>query len=159
MKGSLSDYEKIYMIDRSQFAVVYKSKIKETNQIVALKEVLLLDLDVSDFISYLSRIIDYHYERFIKFYNYFYVDKTIYLVNEYCLGTLSQLIEHRTLSETEISAISRKILEIISFFFSQNVKYTNIRTDNIFLCQDYQLKVSHIPTSDYIYNNSSEIKK
>lgn len=105
------------MIGCSQFAVVYKSKIKETNQIVALKEVLLLDLDVSDFISYLSRIIDYHYERFIKFYNYFYVDKTIYLVNEYCLGTLSQLIEHRTLSETEISAISRKILEIISFFF------------------------------------------
>ena len=108
-KGSPSDYEKICLIRRPFCLEVYKAKIIETNEIVALTEITLFK-NLPKFITYFSQINICEYERFIKFYNYFYDDQTFYIVSEYCLGNLTHFVEHRTLSEIEISAILRKML-------------------------------------------------
>lgn len=142
-KGSVSDYEILEQIGRSKCAQISKAICKETQQVVAIKELYVNYHESKDRDKIITRFHLCEHRNLLKYYNYFYTDSHLYVIMELCSGSFDQIIEcFRPLNEKEISAVLRRVLEgLISF--SEN---------------DFEKSTSSIHSQNILFDSNNEIK-
>ena len=57
-------------------------------------------------------------------------------------GSLTEVIDHNVLDERQIAAVARQVLEGLTFLHSKNIVHRDIKSDNILLDLDGNVKIS-----------------
>ncbi|XP_012567400.1 uncharacterized protein [Cicer arietinum] len=147
---SVSEFEMINKINEGTYGVVYKAKDKKTGEIVALKKVkmnieregfpmsalremnILLSLNHPSIVDVKEVVVDDED-----------CDDGTYMVMEHMQYDLKQLMEVKTqpLSIGEIKSFMKQLLEGVKYLHDNWILHRDLKTSNILLNKDGQLKI------------------
>lgn len=141
-----SSYYLIKKLGEGSFGIVYKAKSENTGKFVAIKEIKnLSDKSILDEIQILKLVSTKCSQYFVCFKEYFYTDKSIYIVTEFLQNyiTLSDAIEFHHLDLLQIEnfkEITTNLCKGLKLLHSLNVAHKDIKPGNIMVNPNGKIK-------------------
>ncbi|XP_022919598.1 serine/threonine-protein kinase 4-like [Onthophagus taurus] len=148
-------FDVIQKIGEGSFGSVYKSIHKETNQILAIKQVAV-DSDLQEIIKEISIMQQCHSPYIVKYYGSFFKDTTLWIVMEYCsLGSVSDIIKLRkkTLTEDEIACILSDVLKGLEYLHRKKMIHRDIKAGNVLLNSEGHAKLADFGITAQLTHN------
>lgn len=157
--STTSDFEIQAELGKGSFGVVYKVLSIKDKKIYVLKKIdlrLLKPKHKEKAYEEVQLLKQLNHPHLIKYYNSFLEKDTLNIVMEYADGgDLSQLIKSRKasgkgFSETEIWGIASQLSSALCYLHSKCVIHRDIKTPNILLSKDKQIKLADLGVSKMI---------
>jgi serine/threonine protein kinase len=139
-KGSSKDYEILSTLGKGSYGTVYKALNKNTQMTVALK--INKVENPSEWLTQMAEIdnvIGIHHPTVVNYYNWFFENEELYLEMELCDGgSLSDTmyILKRALSELEICAVMKSVVDSIQYIHSLKKIHRDIKAGNVLLTSE-----------------------
>lgn len=123
---------------------VYIAHSMDTNHCVAIKEMNLEKQPKKELIiNEILTMKEYRHENIVNFVDTYIVDKNLWIIMEYMEGgSLTDIVQYCILSEGQIGAVCRETLKGLQFLHSQGVLHRDIKSDNILLSMDGDIKLT-----------------
>ena len=139
--GLPSDYyEKLELLGEGAFGIVFKVKLKGTNEIRALKVISKNKLDDSLSISEIEKEVmilkRIDHPNIVKVFETFSDEDNFYIVYELCSeGTLLEKLEKLqfSINETLVKRLMSQILSAVAYLHSQNIIHGDLKLENIMI--------------------------
>lgn len=154
--GSVSDYNILEKLASTDNEIIYKALCKETQQLVAIKEMFV---KIHENCQYVSNSYICKHPNLLNYYSCFRSENFFYIVMELCSGSFDQIIKYyRPLTENETSAVLRRVLEGLICFSANNFKNrtNNVNPQNIFFDSNNEIKISQFETNLLLGNSLKE---
>jgi len=149
------DYERIERLGRGGFGSVYKAKMKETNEIVAIKISQYNFPSITE-MEFLQKC---NCEHIIKYYGAFKASKfekktapTMWMIVEFCGGgSVEDLIRmNRKLSIEVIATVIKGVLNALQYLHINRILHRDIKPGNILLTASGKTKLADLGCSTQI---------
>ncbi|KAI4463395.1 serine/threonine-protein kinase tao [Holotrichia oblita] len=137
-------FDIICKLGEGSYGSVYKALHKESEQVVAIKQVPV-DTDLQEIIIEISFMQQCDSPYIVKYYGSYFKNTDLWIVMEYCgIGSVSDVIKMRekTLTEAEISTILCDILKGLEYLHSRLRIHRDIKAANILLNTEGHAKLA-----------------
>lgn len=137
-------FDIICKLGEGSYGSVYKALHKESEQVVAIKQVPV-DTDLQEIIIEISFMQQCDSPYIVKYYGSYFKNTDLWIVMEYCgIGSVSDVIKMRekTLTEAEISTILCDILKGLEYLYSRLRIHRDIKAANILLNTEGHAKLA-----------------
>ncbi|ORX41928.1 Pkinase-domain-containing protein [Piromyces finnis] len=132
-------------IGQGASAIVYIGNlVASKDEVVAIKQMDLEKQSKKDLILNEIQVMkQYKHKNIVNFIDgYFWNDK-LWVVMEYVSGgTLTDILVNNFMNEKQISVVSREVLQGLVFLHSKNIIHRDIKSDNILLSMDGDIKLT-----------------
>jgi p21-activated kinase 1 len=125
--------------------VVIIAKDSETGQEVAIKVINVKDQVKEPLLNELLILKEFKHKNLVNFLDAYWIEAelTILLVLEYMAGgALTDVVTETVMKEKQIAAVCREVLLAIEFLHSKGIVHRDIKSDNILLGMDGNVKVT-----------------
>ncbi|KAH0575575.1 Kinase, ULK [Spironucleus salmonicida] len=140
----MNKYEQLQQIGRGSFGVVYKCRMKNTGQFVALKIISMYGKTQQD-LEQLQKEIDLlktiQHPNIIKFFESFEEDNNICIVTELAQTDLFEICQEKSLPIEQIQLISYQIVSVINQLHQLRVVHRDIKPQNVLITIDGKCKL------------------
>ena len=137
-------YRNLNKIGQGASGGVYTAYERGTNRCVAIKQMNLEQQPKKDLI--INEILvmkDSHHANIVNFMDSFLVGGDLWVVMEYMEGgSLTDVVTFNIMSEGQIAAVCRETLKGLQHLHSKGVIHRDIKSDNILLSMDGNIKLS-----------------
>ncbi|KAH0792279.1 STE family protein kinase [Histomonas meleagridis] len=134
----LTDIEKI---DEGSTCTVYTAK--QNGKVVALKEMILTEKNEKTLLEETRFMKSMNNPYIVEFYSAHRIDNQLWIVMEYMNGgSLTNVATFCDCQEPHIAFFAEKILHALEYMHSQNKIHRDIKTDNVLLTTDGQVKLA-----------------
>ncbi len=166
-KFFIREYKVIKQIGEGSYASIYKVQKDNSNEIYVLKQIPITEEDLNDTQNLndiknesliLSKI---HSPYILKFIDSFFYKNCLNIITEYCsAGDLSDYllmyISHKKkMSEKLIWKLFIQICLGLYYLHSHKILHRDIKTKNIFLNDDFSIKIGDLGIAKILENTSS----
>ena len=146
-KEQLEKYEKIEKVGEGTYGVVYKCRIKGTNDYVALKKIRLENGDEgipSTSIREISILKQLHHPNIVYLMNLIHGEKKLYLVFEFMEHDLKKFLEmyNSPLPSELVKNYLYQILIAINFCHSKRILHRDLKPQNLLIDKDGIIKLA-----------------
>lgn len=153
---NIHDAHKKYTIDEREvgegtFGRVYRGKVKDTGEIVAIKQIKLSGARYQDGmhptalreIKFLKELSLIAHKNVIKLFDIYSHRKRLYLVFEFCDITLEDVVKDKKvqLPQADIKSYMKMLLEGVDFCHKSWILHRDLKPNNLMLGKDNQLKL------------------
>jgi serine/threonine protein kinase len=138
-----SDFTLMEKIGEGSYGKVYRAVWKHYNAIVAIK-IISLESDWLPLLAEVNMVIDLRHECIVNYYGWFFHEKDLWLVMEYCdSGSLSDVLAvlGHGLDEMQLSAVSRSVLSSLAYVHEKNRIHRDIKAGNLLVTSDGLVKL------------------
>ncbi|KAK5773549.1 hypothetical protein RI543_005178 [Arxiozyma heterogenica] len=137
-------YVNLSKIGQGASGGVYIAHPINTNHCVAIKEMNLEKQPKKELIiNEILTMKEYRHKNIVNFVDTYIVDKNLWIIMEYMEGgSLTDIIQYCILSEGQMGAVCRETLKGLQFLHSQGVLHRDIKSDNILLSMDGDIKLT-----------------
>lgn len=140
-------YRNLNKIGQGASGGVFTATEKGTNRCVAIKQMNLEQQPKKDLI--INEILvmkDSHHNNIVNFIDSFLVGGDLWVVMEYMEGgSLTDVVTFNIMTEGQIAAVCRETLKGLQHLHSKGVIHRDIKSDNILLSMDGNIKLSMYP--------------
>ena len=166
-KFFIREYKIIKQIGEGTYATIYKVQKDNSNEIYVLKQIHITDEDLNDTQSLndiknesliLSKI---HSPYIVKFYDSFFHKNCLNIITEYCsAGDLCDYLQiyishKKKMSEKLIWKLFIQICLGLYYLHQHKILHRDIKTKNIFLNEDFTIKIGDLGIAKILENTSS----
>ncbi len=166
-KFFIREYKIIKQIGEGTYATIYKVQKDNSNEIYVLKQIHITEEDLNDTQSLndiknesliLSKI---HSPYIVKFYDSFFHKNCLNIITEYCSAGdlceyLQMYISHKKkMSEKLVWKLFIQICLGLYYLHQHKILHRDIKTKNIFLNEDYSVKIGDLGIAKILENTSS----
>ncbi|XP_067928118.1 serine/threonine-protein kinase 3-like [Watersipora subatra] len=137
-------FDIICKIGRGSYGSVYKALHKESGQMLAIKQVPVLQ-DLQEIIKEISIMQQCDSPYIVKYYGSYFKDKDLWIVMEYCgAGSVSDImrLRRKVLTEGEIATILSYALKGLDYLHQRNKIHRDIKAGNILLNTEGHAKLA-----------------
>jgi serine/threonine protein kinase len=134
-KLSASDFILLDKIGEGAYGKVYKATWKQSNRSVAIK-IIELESDWLPLLAEVNMVIDLRHESIVSYYGWFFRDRELWLVMEYCDGgSLADVIQMlgTGLNEMQLSAVARCVLSSLAYVHGLKRIHRDIKGGNLLI--------------------------
>ena len=156
-------YNKVCVLGKNNYSMVYKVINKLTNKIQAMKKILKAKVENSDdtksIINSISILQNLKHDNLMKLYEFYEDEKYFYLITDLCEEIfLDKILEEKgTLCEFIVKYIIYRIFLVINYLHKQNIIHGDIKITNIgFIHKSKNEK--QIPIKDLIDEINDDIE-
>ena len=146
-------YRQLNKIGQGASGGVYQAYEIATNKCVAIKQMNLEQQPKKDLI--INEILvmkDSRHKNIVNFMDSFLVRGDLWVVMEYMEGgSLTDVVTFNIMSEGQIAAVCREVLHGLQHLHSKGVIHRDIKSDNILLSLEGNIKLSKWPGKTYSY--------
>jgi serine/threonine protein kinase len=138
-----SDFTMMEKIGEGSYGKVFRAVWKHYNAIVAIK-IISLESDWLPLLAEVNMVIDLRHECIVNYYGWFFHEKDLWLVMEYCdSGSLSDVLDvlGHGLDEMQLSAVSRSVLSSLVYVHEKNRIHRDIKAGNLLVTSDGLVKL------------------
>ncbi len=137
-------YSKIEKIGQGASGVVYIAIEIATGQEVAIKQMKLAAQPKKDLIINEIMVMKEHkHPNVVNYKDSYLVDDELWVVMEYLAGgNLTDVVTETVMSEANIAAVCKEVLQALEFLHSNHVIHRDIKSDNILLGMDGYVKLT-----------------
>ena len=137
-------YSKIEKIGQGASGVVYIAVEIATGQEVAIKQMKLAAQPKKDLIINEIMVMKEHkHPNVVNYKDSYLVDDELWVVMEYLAGgNLTDVVTETVMSEANIAAVCKEVLQALEFLHSNQVIHRDIKSDNILLGMDGYVKLT-----------------
>jgi len=132
-------------IGQGASAIVYiGNPIDSKDDVVAIKQMDLEKQSKKDLILNEIQVMkQYTHKNIVNFINGYYWNERLWVIMEYVSGgTLTDILVNNFMNEKQISVVSREVLQGLVFLHSKNIIHRDIKSDNILLSMDGDIKLT-----------------
>ncbi len=152
-------FEILQVLGKGTFGTVIKARNKQTNEIVAIKQILLGKDDEIDIVRKEVKILNECVHPNIVRYRGTYISlNTLWIVMEYCAGGSVDAVFRvlkRPLSERLIAYVMREVLAGLVYLHAQHKIHRDIKGGNILLGQNGEVKLADFGVSTELVHTMS----
>ena len=146
-KEQLEKYTKVEKVGEGTYGVVYKCKVKDTNNFVALKKIRLENEDEgipSTSIREISILKQLRHPNIVYLIDLIHGEKKLYLVFEYMDHDLKKFLDinNGPLSPELVKSYLFQILIAINFCHSKRILHRDLKPQNLLIDKDGIIKVA-----------------
>ncbi|KAG1696979.1 Protein furry -like [Nymphon striatum] len=159
----LTDYQVLNMIGRGGFASVYRAKVIDTDEEVAIKMIDKKRIRTSEMISRVNQEVEIHlklkHPSILELYTYFEDSEYIYLVLEMCSrGNCKQHVERlkRNLLESEARHFMVQIIQGMLYLHSHNILHRDLTLANILFTENLDIKIADFGLATELKNSEEK---
>ena len=149
-------YEKLEKLGQGAIGIVYKGRDRVTKEVVAIKEIPILDAGSFDIKKETEKEIKFmkifsNYTNSIKIYDTYEQNNTIFIVMDLCNGDLSKFLKKTKNGFTvyEIKIIMKQINTIYKELRKRDMIHNDVKIENILVKFKENSKAFDIKLSDY----------
>eukprot|EP01117_Protostelium_nocturnum_P007591 TRINITY_DN271_c0_g1_i1.p1 TRINITY_DN271_c0_g1~~TRINITY_DN271_c0_g1_i1.p1 ORF type:complete len:630 (+),score=205.34 TRINITY_DN271_c0_g1_i1:185-2074(+) len=136
--------EMLERLGKGSFGAVYKAKHTPTGSFIAVKKMLVEDLE--ECLSEIEIMKECSCPQVVDYFGHFMKDEHLWIIMEYCglgaLGDVMALSKRKTLVETEIASILRHMLLGLEYMHSLGKIHRDIKPDNVLLNEKGECKLA-----------------
>ena len=144
-------YEKMNIIGKGQFGIVYKGRNKKTQEIIAIK-IMAIDEEDKDFMKNINnelknmQICSYKNINSVKIYEYYHYKDKLVIIMELCDESLQKKLDERKEGFTceEIYNIMSQLNNTFKIMNEKKIIHRNIKLDNIVVKYNEEKKDTNI---------------
>lgn len=148
--STTDSYQKLEKVGEGTYGIVYRAKNKNTNKIVALKQIRSENEEEgvsATTIREVSILKNLRNERIIELIDVIYSNENIYIVYEYLVSDLRSFLDDYISKETSIDCdtrrqIARQIVEGVAYLHSNGVLHRDLKPQNILMDNDGNIKLA-----------------
>ncbi|CAN3475091.1 hypothetical protein DICA1_B01772 [Diutina catenulata] len=146
--NALKDFEFTTMVGRGAFASVYKGRNLMTNQIVAIKRIVLAEHEgsVTDLMGEIDLLKILKHENIVKYHGFVKTSDSLNIFLEFCDGgSLRQLykkIDHGLDERHQIIPFVHSILQGLDYLHSQGVVHRDVKAANVLVDEHGVIKLA-----------------
>ncbi len=133
-------YEKLEKIGEGAFGIVYKAKNRETQELVAIKAIPLIGLDILNVNTETEKEIKFmeifsNNKKSVKIHDKYEQANTIFIVLDLCDGDLSKYLDKTENGFTtyEIKVIFKQLNNILSEIRRKNMIHNGLKIENLLI--------------------------
>lgn len=148
-------FDIICKLGEGSYGSVYKALHKESEQVVAIKQVPV-DTDLQEIIIEISFMQQCDSPYVVKYYGSYFKNTDLWIIMEYCgAGSVSDIIKLRkkTLTEDEIATILCDILKGLEYLHSKLRIHRDIKAANILLNSEGHAKLADFGVAGQLTDN------
>jgi serine/threonine protein kinase len=153
--SELQNYEiDLKKIGKGSFCKVYKAIDKKTQTPVALKVINKSKMEphiLQKILTEITLILDLDHPNIIKYITHFSDSHYVYIVLEYCSGSLKPYIE-KSLSQSEVKKIMCGLKNGLQYLLSKNILHRDLKPDNILIGLDGKIKIADFGLAKHFEN-------
>jgi len=133
-------------IGRGGYGEVYTAKDIRTNQTIAIKVMIQSVADDLDgIINEIKILTSCKHPNIVNYIESYYWNDRIWVIMEYCDGgTLNRMISEVELQESQIAYLLKELLKALIYLHSLNIVHRDIKSDNILLNLDGEVKLADL---------------
>ncbi|KAJ3314405.1 Protein kinase [Boothiomyces sp. JEL0838] len=137
-------YTKLKRIGRGASANVFVARENKTQQIVAIKQMILADQTKKEYlIEELTVLKSTKHPNIINYLDSFFLNGDLWIVLDFMEGgALNIIIEKNALTEAQIATICRETCKGLNFLHERNIIHRDIKSDNILLDARGNVKIT-----------------
>lgn len=148
-------------LGRGRFGIVFKAKEIETNRTFAIKVIEKQDIVKCKMENQMTREIRCHrqlsHPHILRFYDYFYDSKHIFLVLEYAKnGNLYDYNQKRKIPEQQLAVIIHQVAQAIHYCHTHDVTHRDIKPENVLLMENMSPKLADFGWCDHVPEENDE---
>ncbi|CCH59006.1 hypothetical protein TBLA_0B01630 [Henningerozyma blattae CBS 6284] len=150
-----AQYGLINVIGKGSFGVVYKAVNRQTNQVIAIKQVNYdNDEELNDIMSEINLLKNLNHKHIVKYHGFMQKSDTLYILLEYCAhGSLKNLISSsKGIPEKDAQQYIIQTLYGLVYLHAQGVIHRDIKAANILLDKDNTVKLADFGVSTRVGN-------
>ena len=144
-------YEKMNIIGKGQFGIVYKGRNKKTQEIIAIK-IMAIDEEDKDFMKNINnelknmQICSYKNINSVKIYEYYHYKDKLVIIMELCDESLQKKLDERKEGFTceEIYNIMSQLNNTFKIMNEKKIIHRDIKLDNIVVKYNEEKKDTNI---------------
>ncbi|KAG7665927.1 CDC15 [[Candida] subhashii] len=144
--NALDNFEFIELVGIGAFASVYRAVNLKTNQVVAIKQILLeKDQDVGILMREIDLLKILKHRNIVKYHGFVKTSTSLNVLLEYCAGgSLRQLYKKlkKGLPESQIINYVRQILLGLTYLHDQGVVHRDVKAANVLLTETGDVKLA-----------------
>lgn len=149
-------YEKLEKIGQGAFGVVYKAINRENKELVAVKEIPLIELEIMDVKAETEKEIKFmsifnNNPNSVKLHDKYEQNNTIYIVMDLCDGDLSKYVNNSKngLSIYEIKAVFKQLNNILYEIREKDMIHNDLKIENLLIKFKNDSKEFEVKLTDY----------
>jgi serine/threonine protein kinase len=158
-RWSLNDFEIGKPLGQGKFGRVYLAREKKTKFVVAIKALSKKQLKKAQFEHQLRREIEIQshlrHPNILRMYGYFYDNKKVYLILEFCVGgeLYKKLQAEQKFDEKRSARMIVQMAHALEYCHSKNIIHRDIKPENLLLGKKGEVKLAdfgwsvHAPSS------------
>ncbi|OHT16192.1 hypothetical protein TRFO_13345 [Tritrichomonas foetus] len=150
-KYTRDDFNLLELSGEGSYGKVYKAFDKKNQRIVAIKVFELATDDWLPLLTEVNLVIDLKHESIVNYFGWFFEEQYLWLVMEYCECSLSDVLDccgtedkdgtSHGLTEMQVSAVCRGLLEGLVYVHSKKRIHRDIKAGNILVTSDGKVKL------------------
>ncbi|KAI9470246.1 Protein kinase [Coemansia sp. RSA 989] len=138
-------YSKVKKIGQGASGNVYKARSIKTGEIVAIKQMDLSKQPRKELlVNEILVMKESRHKNIVNFIEAFLLNMTdLWVVMEYMEGgALTDVIDNNKMNENQIATVCREVCRGLSHLHQQNIVHRDIKSDNVLLGEDGQVKIT-----------------
>lgn len=136
---SMHRYEQIAQIGKGSFGVVYKCRLKQTGQFVAVKQISTYGKSSSELAalnSEISLLKEINHPNTIRFFESFEEDGSVVIVTELAQSDLHSIFaSDGPLNIETIQKVCFQLLNVLTYLHSRRIAHRDIKSQNVLISQ------------------------
>lgn len=153
-------FEVLSVLGKGTFGTVYKARNTQTDEIVAIKEILLAgnDDEVENFLREVKILHDCDHENIVKYKGAYRSLNALWIAMEYCAGgSVDQVFKvlKKPLCESLIAFVMREVIKGLTYFHSLHKIHRDIKGGNILLTAEGKVKLADFGVSTELMHTLS----
>ena len=143
-----SQYEILHKIGSTQFSEAFAARCLPQNKLVCIKkfDLEICPFDIAQFRSEISFWASMFHNNAILYYGSFTIESKLWMITEFVDGgslkeILTEFFPMGIVAEDVIASILQKVLSFLDYFHSQKQIHRDLRTKNILLSMNGEVKV------------------
>ncbi|XP_069620206.1 serine/threonine-protein kinase 10 [Ranitomeya imitator] len=133
------------------FGKVYKAKNKETGILAAAKVIdTKSEEELEDYMVEIEILATCNHPNIVKLLGAYYYENKLWIMIEFCQGGAVDAVMlelDRGLTEAQIQAICRQMLEALAYLHSMKIIHRDLKAGNVLLTQDGDIKLADFGVS------------
>lgn len=161
LKNALENFQFEEMVGRGAFATVYRGINLKTQQVVAIKQILLeKDQDVQELMGEIDLLKILKHPNIVKYHGFVKNSTSLNVFLEYCSGgSLRQLYKRMKcgLPEADIIRYVKSILKGLNYLHEQGVVHRDVKAANVLMTETGEIKLADFGVATKVTNQHQSV--